>query len=145
MRRSRFWSNFAFCLAAKWRPKTIPEFGYHWGPTLQWRSQMLTGSLWRLRVSFLRFLCHFRRSSDQFSVNFRARITSPRPCLLDSFLKYLFCRNRDPTMAGRQTFKGRRLNTSQICTQSYKEKTATSNKTEKTRVCQSHLSCRACL
>ena len=38
-------------------------------------------------------------------------------------------------MAGRQTFKGRRLNTSQICTERYKEKAAASNETEKTRVC----------
>ena len=92
---------------------------------------MLTGSLWGPQVSFLRFLCQFRRSSDQFCVNFRATITSPRPCLLDSFLKYIFCRNRDPTTAGRQTFKGRRLNTSQIYTERHKKKRQRASKPKK--------------
>ena len=47
-------SNFGSCLAAKWRPKTVPEFEAHWGPTLQWRPRTLTGSLWGPWV-FLQF------------------------------------------------------------------------------------------
>ena len=82
-----FLTNFGSCLAAKWRPKTVPEFEAHWGPTLQWRPRTLTGSLLGPGVSFLRFLCHFRRSGDQFRSNFGLKTATPRSRFLVSFLK----------------------------------------------------------